>query len=263
MPKMTIRRACLGGAALLLAVCSLLSLCFPVVRLSLTNALNGVGGVNELLETYGLATASENGFALLGGNSRVLLFFREFCIGFVSSSGIDYRMTDFSGLEVFSQVFDIIILILSIFLVIVTVYWFFCIRKEGVVTTVALIAAWIGIVYLVQGLTFSLLLEAEWDKMLDMVGSGAVFFGDMFSTLSYVPFILIVLFEVAFWILYYRVETVKEPQGAESEEQEREAGQESKDMFTLLRECKKLLDEGILTEQEFAEQKAKILSKHE
>ena len=94
--------------------------------------------------------------------------------------------------------------------------------------------------------------------MLDMAGSGAVFFGNMFSTLAYVPFILIVLFEIAFWVLYYSVKT---PETAPAPEKQ-ESDSSAKDMFARLRECKKLLDEGILTEEEFAEQKAKILSEN-
>lgn len=258
MPKMTVRRICIGSAALVLALCSLLSLCFPIVRLSLQDVLNG-SELGDYLGLYGFTSASENGFALLGGNSRVIRFFEDLGAGFVASSGINYRMTDFSGLEVFSQVFDIVILILSVLLVVITVCWFFCIRRESVLTTCALVAAWIGVIYLVQGLVFSLLLEAEWDKMLDMAGSGAIFFGNMFSTLAYVPFILIVLFEIAFWVLYYSVKT---PEAAAEPEEKQEGDSSAKDVFALLRECKKLLDEGILTEEEFAEQKARILSEN-
>lgn len=262
MVKITLRRACLGAAALLLALFSLLALCFPVVRLDLANVLNG-GEIGSLLESYGMSSASENGFALLGGDSGVIRFFNEFSVGFISSSGIEYHMTDLSGLEVFSQVFNIVILVISAMLVIGSVSWLFFMKGENLLKTIAIFAAWIGIIYMVEGLLFSLLMEAEWDKMLDLAaGSGAVFFGNMFSTLAYVPFILIFVFEAAFWTVYYRV---KAADGEETQsdiakvDPQKQDGSSERQLFVLLREYKKLLDEGVLTEQEFEKIKGELL----
>ena len=265
MVKITLRRACLGAAALLLALFSLLALCFPVVRLDLANVLNG-GEIGSLLESYGLSSASENGFALLGGDSGVIRFFNEFSVGFISSSGIEYHMTDLSGLEVFSQVFNIVILVISAMLVIGSVSWLFFMKGENLLKTIAIFAAWIGIIYMVEGLLFSLLMEAEWDKMLDLAaGSGAVFFGNMFSTLAYVPFILIFVFEAAFWTVYYKVKAAaaEKAQSDISKVEPQQDGSSEQQLFVLLREYKKLLDEGILTEQEFEKLKSERLREEE
>ena len=99
--------------------------------------------------------------------------------------------------------------------------------------------------------------------MLDLAaGSGAVFFGNMFSTLAYVPFILIFVFEAAFWTVYYRV---KAADGEETRsdiakvDPQKQDGSSERQLFVLLREYKKLLDEGVLTEQEFEKIKGELL----
>lgn len=269
MIKFTKRRACLGGLALVLAVCSLLTLCFPVVRLSLEDALGGNGAINDLLEVYGISASSENGFALLDGNSKIWLFFKDFSVGFASGAEIEYRMTDLSGLEIFAQVFNILILIFSVLAVFLSVGWIFGMRSESIVTTIALITVWIGVVYLVEGLLFSLFFEAEWDKMLDMAaGNASVFFGNMFSTLAYVPFILIAVFEIAFWVLYYKTKDKEEENLSEEEESENLPADFAREKsfgaaeakFEQLKALKDLYESKILTEEEFTEEKKKILN---
>ena len=267
MKKVTKRCVYLGASALVLAICSLLCLCFPIVMFDLSSATNNLVGIGDYFETLGIATGAENGFDFLDGKSSVIAFFKEFVAGFTQTTEISYSVPDLSALVVLAQVFNIIILIVSIVLFVTIACWFFYLREEDAIKTAAIVIAWIGIVYFAEGLFLSLALEAEWKKMIDETGGNAVFFGNMFSTLSYVPLILIIIFEVLFWVIYYNVKETADKlievdeEEVRIEEEKESNGTESR-VFTSLREFKKLLDEGVLTEEEFLEQKNKILQGH-
>lgn len=270
MRKYLTRHVMLGLLAFVLALLSLLSLCFAVVRIDFASALNGVGGTDGLLESYGIAAVSESGFDLLGGNSDIPAIFQEFARAFAYSSGVLYTNTDYSWLAVFSQVCDIVLLVASLILCISVAGWFFLGKGERMAKITAT-AVWVlSLLYLAQGLIFSLILESDWQNLLDMAGGNASrFFGKLFDTLVYVPFILVVVFEVAFWMVNYKWKDAeapsrKERSAAEEEKNDAPAGHDAQmQMFERLRMLKQLYDEGALTEQEYEEQKMKLLGSGE
>lgn len=270
MKKFINRHTVLGLLAFALAALALLSLCFAVVRIDFASAMNGVGGVSDVLDSYGVATASESGFDLLGGSSRILALFREFETGIISSAGISRSPADLLWLEVFSQVYDIILLVVSLVGCLIAAGWIFFGKREEVVENLAIVVAILSALYLAQGLIFSLLLEAEWQILLDEVaGSSSLFFGKLFDTLAYVPFILVMLFEVAFWLVCCKWKEKKavsrEGNAAATGEEEGASSRQDAQMqlFERLRTLKQLCDEGVLTEQEFEAQKAKLLGSDE
>ena len=265
MVKITVRRIALAGAALVLSLLSLLALCFPVLRMDISSAAGSIGSVGDVLDAYGIGAVSENGFAFLDGRSGIILAFEQFIEGFVSSANISFRLTDLSGLEIFSQIFNILLLVISAVLIILTICWFFGMRSESAVRTVSLVAAWVAVVYMVEGLICYLILEALWAQVIDLAaGSASVFYGGMFSTQAYIPLILIAVFEIAFWVFTFSL------RGRPAEEATRNAAEGApaqlpaapaeEDTFDRLRKLKALCDDGILTEQEFVAEKAKILS---
>ena len=260
MVKITVRRIALAAAALVLSLLSLLALCFPVLRMDISSAAGSIGSVGDVLDAYGLGAVSENGFAFLDGRSGIILAFEQFIEGFVSSANISFRLTDLSGLEIFSQIFNILLLVISAVLIILTICWFFGMRSESAVRTVSLVAAWVAVVYMVEGLVGSLILEAQWSEAVERAaGASSIFYGRMFSTLAYVPLILIAVFEFAFWAVVALVRDKPAEEGAaEAEPAAAERGEEG--FFDRLRKLKALYDDGILTEQEFVAEKAKILS---
>lgn len=148
--------------------------------------------------------------------------------------------------------------------------WIFFGKREEVVENLAIVVAILSALYLAQGLIFSLLLEAEWQILLDEVaGSSSLFFGKLFDTLAYVPFILVMLFEAAFWLVCCKWKEKKavsrEGNAAATGEEEGASSRQDAQMqlFERLRMLKQLYDEGALTEQEYEEQKMKLLDSGE
>ena len=215
---------------------------------------------NILGEFGALPVVAENGFEFLDGKSGILVLFAEFIEGAVDSSGIDYHLADFSALAVFIQISDWIILILSVLMCMFAVLWFFFVKREELIKIIAMVAIWIAIVYLLTGILFASLLNKEWENLLDSIaGSGAVFFDSMFFTYSFIPTILIAVLEIGFWCIFYKV-------GVGSRAIDiGEILKENDEMilipFEHLKKLKELFDAGILTEEEFIEEKAKLLNK--
>lgn len=258
MIKLTVRRICLGLVAFALAVISLLTLLFAPVAMDLSQ-------FNELFQDYGivLREAGENGFKLLDGNSAVIAAFEAFAAGFASVSGVNYALPSLKVIEIFSQVFNILILVCSILMCIATVLWLFFVKSERMVKTAALVSVWVGVVYFIEGLLFIIFLNSEWHTLV----GDSLFIDDIFSTYAYIPLILITIFEVVFWCLYYKVGDALPVYDEESIETETTADDSSaadgtgQGYFETLKRLKELYDEGILTEQEFNDEKAKVLNK--
>ena len=269
MRKYLTRHVMLGLLAFVLALLSLLSLCFAVVRINFASAQASYGGGSSLIESFLSASTAESGFDLLSGNSKILIIFQEF------SELYHYRFTpdpppDFSALAVFSQVCDIVLLVVSLFACITAACWFFLWKDEKAVKSIAIVIAVLSVIYLVQGLVVSLVLETEWQQLLkEEAGSSLQFYGKLFDTLAYVPFILVVMFEVAFWMVNYKWKDAEAPSRKEisaagEEKNDVPAGHDAQmQMFERLRMLKQLYDEGALTEQEYEEQKMKLLGSGE
>ena len=264
MVKITLRRAVLCGMALALSVLSLVALCFPVLRMDLASAAGSGSGLDELLGQAG-GVATENGFAFLDGESRIVAFFRVLIAAIETVSGTTFHLSAPSSPEVLAQVFNILLLIVSVALIAASITWFCLSRREGAVRAIALIAGFAGVVYFAEGLICYLILEAQWAQVIDLAaGSASVFYGGMFSTQAYIPLILIAVFEIAFWVFTFSL------RGRPAEEAARNAAEGApaqlpaapaeEDTFDRLRKLKALCDDGILTEQEFVAEKAKILS---
>ena len=75
MRKYMTRRVMLGLLAFALALLSLLSLCFAVVRIDFASAQASYGGGSSLIESFLSASTAESGFDLLSGNSKILVIF--------------------------------------------------------------------------------------------------------------------------------------------------------------------------------------------
>lgn len=260
MIKLTVRRLCLGGIALALSVLSLLSLLFAAAVMDLSQ-------FKEVLQDYGLffRPVEENGFALLDGRSDIISFFEDFAVGWSASTGVDVSLPSLNVLEIFSQVFNILILICSILMCMGSVLWLFFVKSERLVKTISLVSIWVGAVYLIEGLLFVLFLNSEWKTLLDSVSESLNLFWDsIFSTRAFIPLILIIIFEVLFWCFYYKIgaeHPVYDAESAEAEPVEFAGGETAKGYYETLKRLKELYDDGILTEQEFNNEKTKILNK--
>lgn len=262
MKPITVRRIVLAAASFVLALLSLLSLCFVVGKADL--GLGGAGGsaVSDLF--------SDSGFHLLGGNSNVILSF-----------GATYA-DELRWLEILCQILNILILAASILMIAGSVLWFFFKEKEKLLKVIAVLAPVVGLLYLIEGVLFSVYLN--WYLNLGSV---------KIVTVAYVPLILIAVFDAAFWVLRAKIKrpVTAEEAAAESsdgsavyeatEEGLKETKQEkaavkakapayvskyAPDRFEVaslqyLRELKALTDEGVLTEQEFTEEKKRFFNR--
>lgn len=263
MKPITVRRIVLAAASFVLALLSLLSLCFVVGKADL--GLGGAGGsaVSDLF--------SDSGFHLLGGNSNVILSF-----------GATYA-DELRWLEILCQILNILILAASILMIAGSVLWFFFKEKEKLLKVIAVLAPVVGLLYLIEGVLFSAYLN--WYLNLGSV---------KIVTVAYVPLILIAVFDAAFWVLRAKIKrpVTAEEAAAESsdgsavyEATEEDSYKETKqekaavkakapayvskyapDRFEVaslqyLRELKALTDEGVLTEQEFTEEKKRFFNR--
>lgn len=261
MIKLTVRHLCLGGVALALAVLSLLSLLFAPVAMDFSQ-------FEGLFQDYGIffRQVQENGFALLDGNSGVVEAFELFAQGYAETSGINYALPSLKVLEIFSQVFNILILVCSILMCGAALLWLFTVKSERIVKTIALASVWVGAVYLIEGLLFVIFLNSEWHTLLGADSDvQSLFIENIFTTYGYIPLILIAVFEIVFWCVYYKVGEGHPVYDTESiapvNETAGACAQAEQGYFEKLKKLKELYDEGVLTEQEFNDEKAKILNK--
>lgn len=292
MQKFTLRRILLASAAFILALLSLLSLCFTVVSLELGTGSAG-GAVADAL---GL---KENGFDLMSGDSAVLVYF-ETMVESLTLRYSDYEMTDLWPAVTVAQIFSIVILIAAIAMCVGAVVWLFLGKKEKLLHFIAVAAGIVGVLFLAEGLILTISMNIEWNNAVEYAGADTG--GDLLSivTLCYVPLILIAVFEAAYWILAKKVRfnfaargaitqeaAVQEapafmqtaaPVGKETERVKPRAfapaqwilpggymqmmaytGEYDVALLQYLRELKKLLDEEALTEAEYCDIKCKLL----
>ena len=248
MIKMSLRRLCLGGAAFALAVLSLLCLLFAPVGIDLSQ-------FDGILQDNGLAfmrTVEENGFALLDGKSDVIAIFKEFAIIWSSSAGANYFMPSLHNLEVFSQVFNILILVCSSVLCILVIIWIFFAKSEGIVKVTAILSIWIGVIYLIEGVLFVICLNTEWKSLLNKTDESlSLFIGNIFTTYAYIPLLLIIVLEITFWCFYYKVECAQpkceEKISSAQDEVAVASDQMEQDYFERLKKLLDLYDEEVLT----------------
>ena len=287
MQKFTLRRILLASAAFILALLSLLSLCFTVVSLEL--------GTGNVVDEEVAEALRENGFDLLNGDSAVLAYF-EALVASLTARVSDFEMVDLSPVVTVAQIFNIVILVAAVAMCVGAVAWLFIGKKDNFAHAIAVIAAVLGVLFLAEGLTFTIAMNAEWNRALDWaeVEEG----GELLSivTLCYVPLILIAVFEAAYWILAKNMRGDCAPQEAAMQEapafvqaeapdgQEAERGKKPRAfapaqwilpggymqmmaytgeydvaLLQYLRELKKLLDEEALTEAEYRDIKCKLL----
>ena len=260
MVKITLRRACLAAAAFVLSVFALLTLCFTVVKVDFAHALGEFSGA--LGEYRAFSAASENGFDMLDGNSDIILFFNTVLMSAAETAGITYLPSNFTALTMFAQIFNILMLICVAFMCAGTVLWLFFGKSERAVQTIALVAVWVSVVYFIEGLLFSIVLNAAWKDFLNTAfPSSSLFFRSAFSTQAFIPLILTVVAEITYWCLRYRLKEGQENEQNEEKNLQEEANQDRQEMlYRQLKRLKELYDEGVLTEQEYGEEKTKLLS---
>lgn len=278
MRKITARRIVLGSILLCMSLFAMFSLFFDVLRLNVSN------GVGAALKAVGYSV-SDNGFAFACGNSIFISELNEY--------GVTYYIAGLDGLNVVCRVFGIIFIVAAAAAIVLTVVWFFFGRGDAMARVALGLSAAVACGYMVMGIvvrtavvesyTYALMGNYELDEGLvglilqPLVDALALenrtsikrLVSGNIHTYAYVPMIIIGLLIIAYYAAAALLKSA-----AKNEESGKvkavaadtvNAGSapEPETDFDRLRELKKLFDDGVLTEEEFVEQKSLVLGKRQ
>lgn len=274
MQKITVRRVVLGSILLCMSLMAIFTLFFNVMKLSFpTNSA-------YVLKMAGITTW-DNGFSFVGGDSIFLNELNRY-------STTIYYIAGLRELSVVCRVFNIVFIVAGGFAIAITVLWFFFGKSENLARSALGLSIFVVCGYMVlgivvraaviEGYSYELMADAELDGgivgiYLQSVGETAliknwVSIKNIVSanilTYAYVPLIIVALLSIAYFVSGASLSGIvaKEQDNSQNKEANVSTEEQKKD-FSNLRELKQLFDEGILTEEEFMEQKRLALGKKE
>ena len=203
MVHITAKRIVLAAVGLAIAVVSILTLCFTVMKMDeeLFQELgSAVGGVEGSIMGFAASLYKENGFDLMGGDSMFVTMLNaisiNYPIGTDPSGSTEYIVYDW--LNILMQVFSIVLLVAAVVLILLVVLWFCLWKKNAGINAVAVVGICIGVLYMAAGLTFFFVVKGA---MTDFAAQeGGVLPGGIFKTSCFVPLIILAVLEVAYWI---------------------------------------------------------------
>lgn len=286
MKSISVKRIVVGSIALVVAICTLLSLCFTVISMDLQQGGSIAGQLGAALND------SENGFDLLDGKSELLALMELINLGAAqmqAQGGVTVAYSTYEWLGVLTQVFNIVILLAAILAIAGAILWFFFCRSYKLANSVAIVGLIAGVLYLAEGLVAYFVLQSDIEAAISIVqnqqGSTNVLADTkIFGTAAFVPLILIVLLDIGFLVVSivlndrpilqgYAEGGTAQATALEQKPAKRISGSEWKagasgyamqaavkeDIFALLGKLKGALDAGILTQDEFEDQKMLML----
>ena len=286
MIPVTAKRIVLAAIGVAMGVLAIISLCFTVIRMNASMISDFVGALGGDAATTSALKASvsffrEDGFSLLGGNgllvSMVEQINREAALG-NAAGGQTVTYDSYEWLNIFAQVFNIVLLVCAVAILVLAILWFFFGKKEGGIHAIAICSLVYGVLYMAMGLVYYFILKGAFS---DIAAQQDGFLpANTFLTSCFVPLILFVVVEIGYWICS---SLIREPVSGARRPEKRTAvipnaseynyaaqsdayqpmkifpGTET-DVIDALAKIKALYDAGVLTEKEFNEQKAVYLS---
>ncbi len=278
MQKITVRRIVLGSILLCMSLFAMFALFFDVLRLNVSN------GVGAALKAVGYSV-SDNGFAFACGNSIFVSELNEYRLA--------YYIAGLDGLNVTCRVFNIIFIVAAAAAIVLTVLWFFFGRGDVMARVALGLSAAVACGYMVMGIitrtavvesyTYALMSNYELDE--GVVGMVLQLLADALAlenrtsikrlvasnihTYAYVPMIIIGVLIIAYYTAAALLKSAAKNEengkvkAAEAETVNVESSPAPETDFDRLRELKKLFDDGVLTEEEFVEQKSLVLGKRQ
>ncbi len=296
MKPITVKRIVIGSIALVTAIFALLSLCFAVIEMDMSAAMGTVGSSIAGQLGIPLSAGSENGFDLLDGKSGILAAMKTLNL-MVAQLQADPNVTvtyaTYEWLGVLSQVFNILILVVSILAIVSVFLWFFFCKSNKLINSVAIVSVIAAVLYLVEGIVFNSVMQNDINKAFGELFKdtelGTMISGveiGCFSTKAFLPIIFVGILAIGFLVTSI---VLKEREAGAAEYGEaapmngvpvgqpirRVSGKEWKgapqgysaagtantdNVFSLLGKLKEAFDNGILTQEEFEEQKIMLLS---
>ena len=206
------RRIVLAIIGLVIATFVILTPCFTIVRMDadmieeiMTALAEAMGGADSGMgELMGAAASlyKENGFDMLGGKSMF--------VEMLNALSKDQALADakpgekvpyaaYNWMSILMQAFGIVLLVAGVAFVALIIVWFCMWNKDGAIKAVALSGVGAGVVYMACSLTFFFVFKNAMSGFIEK--DGAILPG-VYKTACFVPMILLVVAEIAFWVCY-------------------------------------------------------------
>lgn len=289
MEKITAKRIVLFVLAFLLAALVLLSLFYPVIVFDANVIMWG--------EKHSVkAMMAENGFKLLSGDSEIIksldLALKEVAQAESEISGEEVAYATLRWVAILSQVFSLLILIVSCLAVLGTVAAFFFDKKYTWMKTAVYVLGGCSVLYFAQGLLFTI--SNEWairgiltkafeisnpipEELNIEINAGNLFPYGMIYTFTYLPLIFSALFVLAYFILDRKIPNSKIESAERLKKSEScvhtentvsrraeycAAPQPTENTFLSLQKYKELYDAQILSDEDLSKMKKLRLAAH-
>ena len=206
------RRIVLAIIGIVIATFVILTPCFTIVRMDadmieeiMTALAEAMGGADSGMgELMGAAASlyKENGFDMLGGKSMFVTMLNALSKEQALASAeagekVPYVVYDWMG--ILMQAFGIVLLVAGVAFVALIIVWFCMWNKDGAIKAVALSGVGAGALYMACSLTFFFVFKNAMSGFIEQ--DGAILPG-MYKTACFVPLILLVVAEIAFWVCY-------------------------------------------------------------
>ena len=206
------RRIVLAIIGIVIATFVILTPCFTIVRMDadmieeiMTALAEAMGGADSGMgELMGAAASlyKENGFDMLGGKSMFVTMLNalskeQALAGAGAGEKVPYVVYDW--MSILMQAFGIVMLVAGVAFVALIIVWFCMWNKDGAIKAVALSGVGIVALYMACSLTFFFVFKNAMSGFIEQ--DGAILPG-MYKTACFVPLILLVVTEIAFWVCY-------------------------------------------------------------
>ena len=206
------RRIVLAIIGIVIATFVILTPCFTIVRMDadmieeiMTALAEAMGGADSGMgELMGVAASlyKENGFDMLGGKSMFVTMLNALSKEQALASAeagekVPYVVYDWMG--ILMQAFGIVMLVAGVAFIALIIVWFCMWNKDGAIKAVALSGIGIVALYMACSLTFFFVFKNAMSGFIEQ--DGAILPG-MYKTACFVPLILLVVTEIAFWVCY-------------------------------------------------------------
>lgn len=206
------RRIVLAIIGIVIATFVILTPCFTIVRMDadmieeiMTALAEAMGGADSGMgELMGAAASlyKENGFDMLGGKSMFVTMLnalsKEQALA-SAEAGEKVPYVVYDWMSILMQAFGIVMLVAGVAFVALIIVWFCMWNKDGAIKAVALSGVGIVALYMACSLTFFFVFKNAMSGFIEQ--DGAILPG-MYKTACFVPLILLVVTEIAFWVCY-------------------------------------------------------------
>lgn len=206
------RRIVLAIIGIVIATFVILTPCFTIVRMDadmieeiMTALAEAMGGADSGMgELMGAAASlyKENGFDMLGGKSMFVTMLnalsKEQALA-SAEAGEKVPYVVYDWMSILMQAFGIVMLVAGVAFVALIIVWFCMWNKDGAIKAVALSGVGIVALYMACSLTFFFVFKNAMSGFIEQ--DGAILPG-MYKTACFVPLILLVVAEIAFWVCF-------------------------------------------------------------